>query len=406
MLLSYNNSMKLKKILGVLLCSAAVPSLLNAAPVYAEETENTNEIIEQLISDYAFAEDPSTGQILLDKDSTEIIYPASMTKMMTVLLGIENLSNLNERVQITYQMLSGLAEANASVMGLYAGDLPTVEDLLYGAALPSGADACNAIAFQVSGGINAFVDLMNEKAAEIGMKNTHFVNPTGLHDDNHYTTCRDMALLMEYGLQNETFRTIFSAESYTTSSLASSVNGITCYSTSKSAIRNQGYDIPGFTGAKTGFTYEAGHCMTSWSELNGMELIVVTAHGDTGYYDYSHLDDAETILQYFSGWERKELFTSGQLASTITVNTYKGTETIEVCTFEDLTLDIPSDKEIVLTTTFPEEVDAELDERFISGSIILKAGDEVLYSSDIAVKIPKETSLLGRLKLYFAGLFG
>lgn len=399
--------MNMKRYITRMLCAASLLSL-TASAVHAEQTDEHTPAAftaEDLYSDYVFVEDYTTGQILYDQGSTERIYPASMTKMMTVLVALENLTNLDERYYITYQMLDGLAEANASVMGLYAGDNPTIEDLMYGAALPSGADACNALAFRVADGVNAFVDMMNDKAAEIGMTSTHFVNPTGLHEDNHYTTCRDMAKLLEYALQNDTFREIFSADSYTTSSIQSAAYGITCYSTSKSTIWNNGYDIPGFVGAKTGFTYEAGHCMSYWADLNDMDLILVTAHADTGYYDPSHIDDAETILQYYDTWERQELFTTGKKAGEITVHFRNSDRTIPICTTEDLILDYPKGKNIVLTTTFPEEVNAGLSSEKLFGDIILTADDEVLYCQEMCIEIPKETSFWGRLKLIISDLF-
>ncbi len=391
--------MKTPKILSRILCAAAVTFSL-FTPVYAEnEIKNSDELAEELYSDFAFVKDITTGQILIDKNSTERMYPASMTKIMTVILGIENIPDPDKLETVKWQMLDGLAAANASVMGLKADDMPSARDLFYGAALPSGADACNAIAWRISGGITAFVDLMNKKAEELGMTNTHFMNPTGLHDDNHYTTCRDMAILLEYCLQNETFVEVFSAPSYTTTSLQSNPEGITLISTTWSAVDRYGYEVPGLIGSKTGYTDEGGHCLSYWSEHNGMKLIGVTGHADTDYYDPSHIDDCATVLQYYSNWEKKQLISDGQLASEITVHYLGEDQTIPVYTFETLELDVPMDEKITLDTTFPKEIDATLEDQMLNGFIRVYTSNHLLYTAEAAVKIPRQKGFFNRLRL-------
>ena len=224
-----------------------------------------------LQSDDAYVIDAENGQVLLDQNSEAKIYPASMTKIMTAVVVLESGLSLDQTVTITDEMLDGLYEAEAAVVGYSAGDTPTVRDLLYGALLPSGADAVNALAYAASGSIDKFVEAMNQKAEELGMNNTHFVNPTGLHDENHYSTCKDIATLTNYAVQNETFREIFSSSSYT------DTLGNLMYSTVAGAIERDHISLPGFVGDKTGYTDDAGNCMASYSELNGMKIIIVTA---------------------------------------------------------------------------------------------------------------------------------
>ena len=162
-------------------------------PVHA--SYDSEETSQSIVSEKAYVYDFETGQVLLDKGSTDRIYPASMTKIMTALVALNSGYDLSTPVTITSAMVEGLAEANASIVGYYIGDTPTMMDLLYGTILPSGADAVNALAYTIAGSIDSYVNMMNQEAQKLGMNDTHFVTPTGLHDDNHYSTCRDIAIL-------------------------------------------------------------------------------------------------------------------------------------------------------------------------------------------------------------------
>ena len=149
----------------------------------------------QISSDYVYMVDLDTNQVMVDEGSEEIIYPASMTKMMTLLVAIENAPDLDQTMVLEAEVFEGLAEAHASVAGFSLGETVTVRDLLYGLFLPSGADASRALALLEAGSEEAFVAMMNDKAQQLGLQNTHFVNATGLHDDDHYSCARDMAVI-------------------------------------------------------------------------------------------------------------------------------------------------------------------------------------------------------------------
>lgn len=253
-------------------------------------------LMTSISSEFAAVMDNETGRIVADKNGTERMYPASLTKMMTAIVTIENEPDLDKTVEITYDMIAGLYEENASVAGFETGDEPTVRDILYGMALPSGADACNAAAYDIAGSIDGFVDLMNQKAQELGMNSTHFTNTTGLHDDNHYTTAEDLAKLLRYCISNETFAEIFSTPYYTTTPLVSHPYGITMQSTVSKSESYYGIQIPGLIGGKTGFTYEAGKCLASWSQVDGHTIIIVTGHAGEEIDGYNHFIDHGFLL--------------------------------------------------------------------------------------------------------------
>ena len=168
-------------------------------------------------SRHALLMDARTGQVLARKRSGEEAAPASLTKMMTVLLATEALPDLDTPVTLPKDIFPALYKADASMAGFQPGETVTVRDLLYGAMLPSGAECCEALARQVSGSEETFVALMNRKAGELGMKHTHFANCTGLTSPEHYSSAADLAVLLQAALNNETFRTVFTTGQYTSS---------------------------------------------------------------------------------------------------------------------------------------------------------------------------------------------
>lgn len=238
---------------------------------------------EGLNSDFALLLRLSDDKILLDKAGTEKMYPASMTKIMTALVAIENLPDLDEEITVTAEEINPVYEMGASLAGFNAGETVTVRDLLYGVLLPSGAEACAAIADRVAGSQEAYVEMMNQKAAELGMENTHFVTDSGLHDPDHYTTCYDIAKLLEYAIQNETFRTIFTAHTYTTTATDYHPQGIDLHSTTFAQLDTDQLENGGvIQGGKTGFEDAAGRCLASLAEIDGEEYILVTGHAPDG----------------------------------------------------------------------------------------------------------------------------
>ena len=253
-------------------------------------------LMTSLYSEYAVVMDANTGRIIAEKNGTERMYPASLTKMMTAIVTIENEPDLSKTVEITDEMLTGLVEENASVAGFSIGDTPTIRDVLYGMALPSGADACRIASYDVAGNEEAFIGLMNEKAEELGMTHTHFSNTTGLHEDSHYTSGEDLAILLHYCIQNETFRTVFSTSHYTTSPLASAPYGLSMQSTVSKAESHYGIELPGLIGGKTGFTYEAGKCLATWSKAGSHTIIIITGNASDDMYGTEHYMDHGFLL--------------------------------------------------------------------------------------------------------------
>lgn len=246
------------------------------------------------------------GAVMMEKGASEQIYPASITKIMTAVLAIESLPDLDEQVVIPEEMFAELTEQGASVAGFDPYEQVTVRSLIYGVLLPSGADACITLAEKIAGSEEGFVQKMNEKAAELQLSGTNFMNCTGLHDPQHYTTCEDLAELMRYCLKNETFRTIISTKSYTTEPTSAHPSGITMYDSMFTKFDNSQISTTmenGLTveGGKTGFTDEAGQCLASFGSLNGVEYILVTTGAPAQYAsEIMSVQDAQTVYSRIS----------------------------------------------------------------------------------------------------------
>ena len=250
--------------------------------------------------------------ILYEKNSEERTSIASLTKIMTCIIAIENIDNLDQKIILKSDVFTGLAEAGASVAGFRVGENVTFRDLLMGALLPSGADATRALALNISGSESEFVNLMNKKAIELGLKNTHFENTTGLESSNHYSTVKDISIILKYALKNQTFKDMYTTREYTTTS------NLTFYSTLKKISNNYSFDVSNILGSKTGYTDEAGLCMSSIANYNGVNYLLVTAGADYRGNVPRQLLDAMTIYNFYStNYGYKNIINTGDYIKTI-----------------------------------------------------------------------------------------
>lgn len=262
----------------------------------SDEIPEGNINLNTLYSPYAVLVDLESGNVLAKQNSTERMYPASLTKIMTALIAIEETEDMEQTTMLPSDIFPSLYEENASLAGFQPGETVTWKDLLYGVMLPSGAECCLTFARQIAGSEGAFVDLMNKKAEELGMNDTHFSNATGLQDKKHYSTVRDIAVLLRYALENETFRQVFTARRYSVPPTAYHSEGFTFYNTMFQAMDNAGISDDDILGGKTGYTEKAGLCLASLAEINDREYILVTAKADGNHYtEPYHVMDAENV---------------------------------------------------------------------------------------------------------------
>lgn len=234
--------------------------------------------------------------VMMQKNSSQKIYPASLTKIMTTIVAMEKLPDLQKNVDLPNSMFQKLYKADASMAGFQPGEKVRAIDLLYGVMLPSGAECCIGLADHIAGSEQKFVEMMNQKAVLLGMSNTHFTNSTGLQDDHHYTTVKDLSILLSYALQNDTFRDIFTASRYSMPPTNKHPNGITFQNTMFKDMKSPVISGGEILGGKTGYTVEAGLCLASLAQKNGREYILVTAGANGNHKsDQYNIDDAYTV---------------------------------------------------------------------------------------------------------------
>lgn len=232
--------------------------------------------MEDLYSDYAILVDADSCKIIAGKNYDEQFAPASMTKVMSLVVVAENMKDFKQTYTFSPDELQYLIiKMNASMAGYLYNETATAEDLLYGMILPSGADAATALATMTCGSQEEFVDKMNETAKRIGMKNTHFANPTGLSDSDNYSTPEDIARLMQYAMHNELCEKVLTTYTYTTAATNRHPDGITFTSGALSRMEGANPANTKVIAGKTGMTFVARYCLVTMGIKNGRHYIAV-----------------------------------------------------------------------------------------------------------------------------------
>ena len=257
----------------------------------AQENASTATLDDTYVSSSnAILINPSDNSIVAKKDPYKIISPASMTKVLTILVAAEHVTNLDDTFTITRDITDYSYQHDCSAVGFLDGEIVTVRDLFYGTILPSGADAAIGLATYVAGSEEEFVVLMNQKLEELGLSGSaHFTNCVGLYDQNHYCSAYDMAMIMKAALENDLCREVLNARVYTTSITAQHPEGITISNWFMRRIEDK--ETNGIVmGAKTGFVKESGNCAVSYYiSSSGVPYIAVTVNTFSGWkciYDH------------------------------------------------------------------------------------------------------------------------
>ena len=230
----------------------------------------------------------NNNEIIYEKGKDDIIKIASMQKIMTALIAVEKVEDLDEEFVLPYGIFDGL-DPELAVVGFNEGDTVSYNDLLYATILKSGADAAYALGVEISGSEEEYVKLMNDKIKELGLKNTVYKNTSGLDEEGQYSTVYDMAIVLKYAINNKKFRKILSTEEYTTVNDKFNFTG--------PVKRAKSQDMPYFEGGKTGFTDEAGYCLASFASYNDIDYILVTAGAEEN--SNQNFIDQKSLYDYF-----------------------------------------------------------------------------------------------------------
>lgn len=331
--------------------------------VYAEEFDITGEYV----SLYNMNED----MLIYSKNDTKKTSIASLTKMMTTLVAIENIDDLEKVITIKERDFDGTV--GYSKAGFSVGDKVTYLDLLYGIILPSGADAVNAIVNNTLG-YNSFIKKMNETAKKIGMNDTSFANPIGKDDENNYSTSSDIAKLLKYALKNETFKKVFTTKSYKTS------NGINLESTINSykSILNTSEIL----GAKSGFTKNAGRCLASITTLNGVDYLLVVINSSTSSPSNA-VKDTITIYDYYrSNYGYKNILNDDTFIKEIPVDLSKE-KTYKITGNEDVNKYLKNGDEVTYEYVGSDKITFNTKKGSKLGVVNIYNGDELIATSNV-----------------------
>lgn len=266
-----------------------------------------------LTSDKYILYNLTDNKLLLEKDSHKETQIASLTKIMTVTVALENIKDYDKKIVITKEMLDGLTWDIATI-GFKVGDIVSYDDLLYSAMLPSAADAVNALAISISGSYDKYLKLMNKKALELMMLNTHYSNVIGLSDELNYSSAYDISILLRYALKNEKFKEIFTTKTYTLS------NGKKINSTIYK------FDNDYILGSKTGYTTKAGRCIASISNVKDTNFMLVTLNNYSKNKP-TYITETNDIYKYFDeNYSYKNIIDEDDLIISIKANHSKEKE--------------------------------------------------------------------------------
>ena len=355
--------------------------------------------------------DATYDEVLYEQNVHEKRYPASITKVMTALLTLEAVDRgelaLNDMITAPEGIHNGLS-ADGSTQNIKSGEQMSLLDLLYCVLVPSANEACNVLAYAVAGGVDEFVALMNQRAAELGMTGTHFANTHGLHNDNHYTTAWDIYLMAREAMKNETFREIVSTKEYYVPATNVSeqrhfynTNGLI------TALKYSGYIYQPAIGIKTGSTGEAGLCLVSAAEQDGRTLYCVVlgaelAHQEDNSYKRMNFVETTRLFEWgFNNFSCRTILESSDPVAQIEV-TLSDTDHVLVRPEGTLSALLPKDvdvSEFTQTVTLDaESVEAPVTEGQVLGKITLSYDGEEYGSLDlVALNDVERSELLYRI---------
>lgn len=297
--------------------------------------------------------DQNSGKILYSKNANTKMYPASTTKIMTAILTLEN-CKLDEVATASHNAVYSIPYSY-SVATIQEGEELTIEQLLNVLLIPSANDAAVVLAEHIAGSVEAFAEMMNNKAVEIGCKNTHFVNPNGIHNEDHYSTAYDLALMGQYAMKFDVFRSIVSKTSYALPATAKYDKEDRLFNTTNDLIKKnyssspRNYYYKYATGAKTGYTDAAKSCIVATATKNDVSLIAVVLHDSTTDEGLSQRAlDCKALFEYgFNNYSEKTIVNKTDVAKQITIeNATKETENLDLLYEDSLEGLIPNNVDI------------------------------------------------------------
>lgn len=355
----------------------------------------------------------NTGKVLYEKNANDVRFPASTTKVMTAILTVEN-CNLDDVATVSHNAVYSIPY-DYTHASLKEGEELTIEQLLYALMIPSANDAAIVLAEHISGSVEEFSKLMNKRAEELGCKNTHFVNPNGIHSKDHTSTAYDLALMGKFAMQNSIIRKIVSTKQFTLPATNKYSKADRTFNNSNDLLSTYSrYYYEGTTGVKTGYTGEAGNCIIASAKKNDFEVILVVLGGESTNTGLSQRYlDCKTLFDYaFNNYSLKTLNEKNAVLKQITVRgATEETQNLNVLIKDKI--EIFSENSADLSSLEPEiTLDENLMAPISANSAIGKITynyDGQTYSSDLIAETQVLSSdflpLLFRILLIFVVLY-
>lgn len=364
-----------KKILSFIFAGLCLFALVT--PVQA--LDNSEDI--GLTAQYAVAIDAKSGLVLYNKNMDERMYPASMTKVMTVIVAIEMIKDFEATTVISQSDIDTVWETGASSANFEVGETVTYNDLLLGAILPSGADATRALANNLCGGQEEFVNKMNELAKKLKLKDTHFVNTTGIHDENHYTTVHDMAMIVKYAVENEQFREVYSKRFATSSNGLHQWTNKSMYNANRSHI-----DTSSILGCKSGYTDAAKNCLSSLDKVGDNEIITIVGKSiNNDVKPRAAVQDTLDIVNYVSqNYSMQSILSKGTEVKNLDIKAAKNNQKILIENQNDVMVFLPNNlnkDDLEYKYSF-KNLEAPLKKGAKVGNLNIYYGDYLLYQEE------------------------
>ena len=359
--------------------------LLLASPisVLANSSNHTDSI--KVNSPSCLLIDANTGKVLYEKKAYEKMYPASTTKLMTAILTLEN-CKLTDVATVSHNAIFSIP-VGYSHANLQEGEKLTVEQLLNVLLIPSANDAAVVLAEHISGSVSEFCKLMNQKAKELGCKNTNFVNPNGIHDKNHYSTSYDLSLIGKYAMKFPDIMRIAMVTQYTLPKTNKYNKTDRIFNATNALINNESlntYYYPYATGLKTGYTDSAGSCIVTTAKKGEMKLLLVVLNSDSVEKRY---EDCIHLFNYgFNNYTYTSLNSAHDIVKTIDIqNGTKETKNLDICVKDDITVLLSTTvkkEDLKPTIEINSELRAPIAENMVVGKISYEI-DGDMYSSDL-----------------------
>lgn len=381
-----------KRLLPFLMVLSLVFPSFSALAEEAETVPEENITTETQTSDLTLAAetavlmDAASGEVLYEKNADQKMYPASITKLMTILLALEH-GKLTDEITFSHDAVYNIEQGSAHI-AIMEGETLTLEQVLRAIILRSANEASNGVAEYVDGSVEAFAKHMTERAKELGCKNTNFVNANGLHDENHYTTAYDMALIAKELLTHEEYRSMMSETDYEIPPTNKQTETRYLHGQHQMLNPNSIYYYEDAIGGKTGFTSEALNTLVTYAERDGMELIAVVMKCNGA----EHYTDTAALFDYgFETYESVKLLSAADHTTTVKVTETYNDKPVELGTItaapaENVYHTLPKGtdtSQIKVETDCPETIEAPVKEGQTVGTLKISLGGKTIKTVDL-----------------------